>query len=369
MSGWLDIVAAVVAAAVAVAAAVTVWRAGFRRWPLAAAVIVSITVTLALRPPPGYVPSWTVDLLLMLVEWCAFAMSIVRVVHRESRRTAVLAAAAGALAMSMLVLRLIDLSSWPAAQACVVWTVSVVPAVALGLMLRAQARQQARLVIETRRRQQLRLARDLHDFVAHDVSEILATAQAGNVIGATDPARAASLFQRIEDAGQRAMSSLDRTVHMLHETGADTAGEPGPHVADLPGLVANFDAAGSTRCRLDLDPAVTDTIAPAVGAVVYRVVAEGLTNVRRHAPDASAVTVTVAPADDRWLVVTVANDVTGAGHGRPTRARGGRGIAGLRKLVEAAGGQVVAGPRGGTPGRPDGRDWHLVAMIPSRAVP
>ncbi|MEO3922548.1 histidine kinase [Micromonosporaceae bacterium B7E4] len=340
MTGWPAVVSAVAAStAIAVVA-----RAGHRCWSGATAVaLTAVTVSWAVtaagsRPPQDRAPAWTPALVPMLIEWCAFAALIVLFLRRAPARPATLVCAAATVAMSALVLRLTGVPSWQAAvQACALWTLTAVPSTALGLLLRHQAGRRRHAVAEARRGQRLQLARDLHDFVAHEVSEMIAIAQAGHVVDPADPARATALFQRIEDAGQRAMSSLDRTVRMLADTDA------GPGLADLPDLVLRFGAAGPVRASLDLDPAIVDEAPPEVGTVAYRAVAEALTNVRRHAPTASTVAVSVRRTDADRLTVAVTNAHPAAVPPAREPRRGGRGLRGLRVLAEAAGGRLRYG--------------------------
>ncbi|MFJ3204672.1 sensor histidine kinase [Streptomyces sp. NPDC086989] len=197
-----------------------------------------------------------------------------------------------------------------------------------------------RLVVETRRSQQLELARDLHDFVAHDVSGIVAQAQAARFVATADPGQALSALERIEAAGLNALASMDRMVKTLHEADGGDARPPGADaVAPLPGvdglaaLVAQFSSAGpALAARLHVAPGATDGLSRATGSTAYRVVVEALTNVRRHAPGASRVEVTSplpAPATarprsgSRWPTTAAAGGTaTGQARVRPCGGRG-----------------------------------------------
>ena len=238
----------------------------------------------------------------------------------------------------------------PALGGFAAWTLVAVCAVAVGAYLRRLDAARVRSVTEARRAQRLQLARDLHDFVAHDVSGMLAQAQAGQLLASRDPAAAAAAFRRIEQAGLQALASLDRTVHMLD--GALPAG-----LADVPELVARFGSAVDASVDLDL------VLPREIGATVYRVVVEGLTNVRRHAPGASRVAVRVGL---RGSSVVVCVGDSGAGPGRfagrglgglGLGRRGGLGLPGLAERVEALGGTLVAGPDGAG-------GWRVEASLP-----
>ncbi|MFI9329576.1 sensor histidine kinase [Kitasatospora sp. NPDC052868] len=227
------------------------------------------------------------------------------------------------------------------------------PAVLAGLYLRRLDDTRRSSVAAARRTQRLELAHDLHDFVAHDVSGMVAQAQAGMVLAASDPVRAAALFERIEQAGQQALASLDRTVHLLRseeENALERSPQPG--LAELAELTERFASSGGTEVRLD---AVPDgpAIPREVAATAYRIVVEALTNVRRHAPSARSVDVRVR-REGRGLEVVVRDD--GGGSQPPSPRRGGSGLAGLAARVEALGGTLTAAR--------DGDGWRTKATMP-----
>ncbi|MFE1207772.1 histidine kinase [Streptomyces albidoflavus] len=90
---------------------------------------------------------------------------------------------------------------------------------------------------EARSAQRLQLSRDLHDFVAHDVSGIVVQAQAARFVATTDPSQAVLALERIEKAGLNALASMDQTVQMLHGPEAAPATDPLPGVSQLPSLI------------------------------------------------------------------------------------------------------------------------------------
>ncbi|MER5348810.1 ATP-binding protein [Kitasatospora sp. NPDC002551] len=231
------------------------------------------------------------------------------------------------------------------------------PAVLVGLYLRGLDDARRRSVAAARRSQRLELAHDLHDFVAHDVSGMVAQAQAGMVLAASDPARAAALFERIERAGLQALASLDRTVHLLRREDADgPVRGPQPGLAELAELTERFAGSDGVEVRLDA-PAEDPGIPREVAATAYRVVVEALTNVRRHAPAARTVEVRVR-RDGRRLTVRVRDDGGAAPQPSGPR-RGGSGLAGLAARVEALGGTLAAGREGG--------GWQVAVTLPLKA--
>ncbi|MCX5229998.1 sensor histidine kinase [Streptomyces sp. NBC_00233] len=229
--------------------------------------------------------------------------------------------------------------------------VLVVRAAPAGLQLRGLDATRRRSVEAARRDQRLALAHDPHDFVARDVSGMVALGQAGTVLAASDPARAAALFERIERAGQQALGPLDRTVHLLRtpEEQRESERAPQPGLDELPVLVERLAEAGGAVVRLESPPGATD-VPREVASTAYRIVVEALTNVRRHAPAARAVTVRVRRVAGR-LEVTVSDGGTGGSQG-PGAWRDGSGPAGLAARTEA---RNAHRSRASTPGSPEGR--------------
>ncbi|MBE1593532.1 sensor histidine kinase [Nonomuraea angiospora] len=306
----------------------------------------SLAVTLAhvaggLEAAPG------ADLLGM-AEGLAFAALAGLVVRYAPPRRAAPAASAAGLAGAVWLLRFFfPVSLLEAVGACAFWGLGVLLAAAVGGYLRFLDVRQERAAADARTALRLRLARDLHDFVAHDISEMLAHAQAGMVAG--DPLDA---LERVEAAGQRALSMLDRTLDTLHR---DLPLTPAGDLDGIRAAAERFSEAGpaEVRLRMDASPAVpADT-----GALAYRIVIEGLTNVRRHAPRATRVDLAVT-AGAGALEITLTNDgVAGTRGGR----RGGSGLPALAALVREQGGDLVARAV------PDG--WSLAARLPLAQSP
>jgi len=338
---WIGVLSAVVA----LSALALVRRAPAVVLPAA---VLSIGATaLYPRPAAGTAGHWSAALLPALVEYLAWGVLAVLVVRRAPVRPATLGGVGVVLANGVQVLRLITPATWLAGVgACALWTIAAAVPALIGLYLRRQDGRSAAAAVAAADLQRRRLARDLHDYVAHDISEMVASAQAGSVVGAGDPAQAAVLFGRIDEAGQRALASMDRTVHLLEQSG-------GPSLADLPALVARFDAAGTVRARLEAAPDVGECVPDTVGVLAYRVVSEALTNVRRHAPAASCAVVELRRAPG-VLIVSVRNDRPAPPP--PAARRGGRGLRSLSADVEALGGELDAGA--------DPGGWRVTAALP-----
>lgn len=209
--------------------------------------------------------------------------------------------------------------------------ISVMAAVGyLRLTESARTRQFAAIRAE----QRAEFARDLHDFVAHHVTGMVVLAQGARRIVERDPARAGDALERIEHAGGEAMNAMRSMVGMLRtpEEGAPIA--PLAGISDLGDLVERF---GEPQARLRVEGPVDD-LPVEVTSSVHRVVMEALTNVRRHASEATRVDVSVLTSED-WVTVRVVND------GRPARGDGkGFGLLGLTERVQALGGRIKAGP-------------------------
>ncbi|MFI2113132.1 sensor histidine kinase [Streptomyces rubiginosohelvolus] len=236
------------------------------------------------------------------------------------------------------------------------WLLPVAAAAAAGAYLRRQELRRRRAVAEARSAQRLQLSRDLHDFVAHDISGIVVQAQAARFVAATDPSHAVLALERIEKAGLSALAAMDRTVRMLHGPEA-AATEPLPDVSQLHLLVENFTVAGATEAHLDLPHPVTERLSREAGSVAYRIVVEGLTNIRRHAPDASRATVAFTPTATT-VEIRITNDRGAGPSARRVSRSGGLGLPALTEHAQALGGTLAAGPHG------DG-GWQLTAVLPA----
>ncbi|GAA1790661.1 sensor histidine kinase [Actinomadura chokoriensis] len=312
----------------------------------------SLAATLAYQGPAGNrTAGW------WLAESVAAAVVLHLVVRRAEARPAALAGVLAGAAVTVLPLRLTlhvvpPASGLGAVLGCLFCGLGAAGAAGTGLYLRSLDARRSRAVAEARRAQRLDLARDLHDFVAHEVGGMIVQAQAAQVGGDT-----AAALKRIEAAGARAMASLDRTVHMLHDEGP----RDGPHgLADLPALVERFSASDGTRARLAMDDAVAPP--PEVAATAYRLVVEALTNVRRHAPGATAVDVSVTAAGPALRVAVTDDGPRGRARVLRERRRSGHGLPGIAERVEALGGDFGAGPAGD-------RGWRVLALIPLRSLP
>jgi signal transduction histidine kinase len=281
--------------------------------------------------------------------------ALVFVVVRWSRpRAAALSGSLAAIGSALWVQRF--LSGEPALGAVAASAAWLVPALAAGMTawyLRWAAAERARAVTTAEAEQRLRLALDLHDFVAHDISEVVARAQAGAAVLPLGDPRVAELLGQIEAAGLRALESLDQTVHAMGDDDPVRITRGG--IDDIDELVRRFAAAGDVGAVVE--HTLTQKVDATTGAEAYRAVVEALTNVRRHAVRATTVAVVLEEADSQ-LLVSIADD--GEGGGRPGSARragAGLGLATMAERVERQGGSVRAGPR-------QPRGWRVTVALP-----
>ncbi|WP_431033198.1 sensor histidine kinase [Streptomyces sp. P6-2-1] len=226
-----------------------------------------------------------------------------------------------------------------------------------GLRQRVQDDRRAEAIERARREQRLQVARDLHDFVAHEVTGILLETQAARLVE-YDETRTKELLARLEAAGQRALSSMDDTLRVLREP--ETRTEPPSTrvrgLADLPVLLRRFEGAGHPRTALDLERGLAGTLPPEAEDAAYRLVVEALTNIRRHAPGAGLVTVT-ASRTEAGLRIAVSDDAAPpTAPATPPRTAGGTGLPALTERFESLRGSLVAGP--GAAG------WTVVGVLP-----
>ncbi len=305
------------------------------------------------------------------------------------RQAAALCSILGLLSSTALFRLHVPPSTVDAAAQSAFFALGAIAAAATGGGLRSLETRRVRAVREARQHQRLELAADLHDFAAHDVSAVVVLAQAAQVIGADRPEELLSLLQQIEESGQQALGSMDRTVHMLRSPG-DSPGSPDtPRTTPPPGtyglddivdVVDRFRATGPADVRLDMDRRSERVrrVPHEVAGTAHRVVVEALTNVRRHAATAPWVAVSVlldgAEDDGPVLTVSVANGPpapgrTGGGHLGDRVHPAATGLAGLSERTRALGGTLRFGAARENHGArtedgPHGPGWQVTATFP-----
>lgn len=217
----------------------------------------------------------------------------------------------------------------------------------------ARARDElARLAVTQER---VRIARELHDMVAHSMSVIAVQAATGRLVIDCDPARAGEALAAIEVTTRSALDEMRQLLAVLREEGeAGGSLDPTPGLTDVHDLVARMAQAGLTvEVSLTGD---TTQVPPGVSLACYRIIQEGLTNALKHAGQ-THVAVTVTCGDDAVTVqLRDRGEVRDGDHGS------GQGTIGMRERAALYGGTFSAGPH------PDG-GWSVRAILPYQSRP
>jgi signal transduction histidine kinase len=223
----------------------------------------------------------------------------------------------------------------------------------LGAALRYRIRARMRELDQVKLLERERLARDLHDTVAHHVSAMAIRAQAGLATSDSQPDAATDALRVIEAEASRALAEMRAMVRFLRQNEpADLA--PIPRVADLEQFANRSPLGPSVGVEIVGDVA---DLPPPVGTAIYRLAQESVTNARRHARHATRIEVRVV-ADDRAVHLRVSDD--GESPTRPAAAQG-HGLIGMIERAGLLGGTCEAGPN------PD-RGWTVTAMLPRTGV-
>ncbi|MFN8036660.1 MAG: histidine kinase [Acidimicrobiia bacterium] len=200
--------------------------------------------------------------------------------------------------------------------------------------------ERLRALDDARAAERTRVARELHDVVAHHVTMLVVQAEAA----ASEPALAGtatqSAFDDLARSGRDAMIELRRLLGVLRSGESPALIAPRPTLRDLDALVTDVDAAGATVTVQVNGP--VDTLPTAVDLAAFRIVQEGLTNVVKHAPGSKAA-VTITPTD-RDLAILITNTPTPRGGATPGLSNHGVGLIGLHERAELLGGTLTSGP-------------------------
>ncbi len=333
------------------------WR---RRYPLAMQLVTEVIlgVWIFLLYPPAQQPPLEAFLLTLLVDYSS-------AVHAQGRRVWAAAALAATWIPGTILLSLRAGQSPGGALAA--W-VLVAVVFGFGLIIRRQRSLTRRLEeyaseLEREREERAalaatlersRIARELHDVIAHSLSMIVVQAAAERRV-LTDPTSGtADVLRTIEEAGRQAMTEMRRLLGVLRRTDEPPLQVPQPRLQDLDLLVEQFRAAGlPVELRVEGDP---HSLAPGIELSAYRIVQESLSNALKHAGPAHA-KVNVRYGEEQ-LVLEISDD------GKPPMrtAPGGHGLLGMRERVALYNGTVEAGPVA------DG-GFRVHAVLPSAEAP
>jgi signal transduction histidine kinase len=186
-----------------------------------------------------------------------------------------------------------------------------------------------------------RIAREMHDVVAHTLSVVVAQADGGRFAGAHNPAQATHALETIADVGRSALTEMRALLGILRDRDTGTAMGPQPSLGDVPTLVATMREGGLAVSFVTTGTPRTMPIG--AGLAVYRIVQEALTNVLKHSGPAVTAFVQLQWEADA-VTVTVSDD------GRGAAARGdgkGTGLEGMRERTSVFSGTLSAGPKAG----------------------
>lgn len=305
------------------ALACTLGLLGRRRHPLELALGVGAVLLAAsvLGAPPE-----SIGVLLAVV------VAVYSVAAARALRPALAGAAAVCVGVSVAIVRDPTDSAWNIPPTLLLFV--AIP-FAGGLALRGRARREAREALSAER---ARIARELHDVVAHGVSLIALQADAAAAALEHDPARAREPVEAIAVTAREALAELRRLLEVVRAPDEDDPRAPRPGVARLPELVERVRRAG-LAVDLRVEGAPCD-LAPGVDLAVFRVAQEALTNALRHSGMAEVSVILRYGAAD--VEIEVVDD------GRPpSSATEGFGLIGMRERVGLYGGSLQAGPRAG----------------------
>jgi signal transduction histidine kinase len=186
--------------------------------------------------------------------------------------------------------------------------------------------------------ERLRIARELHDVLAHTMSVVAVQAGTGRLVGPTHPDEAIKALTAVEATARSAMHEMRQLLTVLRtDTDTDASVTPTPGLDDLAALVAHVTEAGmAVDVRVEGEPRPIPT---SIGLAAYRITQEALTNVIKHAGPAHASVLVRYTAHD--VIVEVRDD----GHGTAATAEtGGHGLIGMRERAAVHGGELTAGP-------------------------
>jgi signal transduction histidine kinase len=220
--------------------------------------------------------------------------------------------------------------------------------------LERQRDQQARISVAAER---TRIAREMHDVVAHSLSVMVTLSDGAALKQAAEPERANLAMRQVSATGHQALDEMRRLLGVLRTEDAAESRQPQPGMAQLDGL---FDQVRSTGLAAELTVTGTPTpMPPGAELTVYRIVQEALTNILKHAADPTRISVAIAYRSDS--VTVDVHDDGARRHVRPGEGpwMAGHGLTGMRERAAVYGGAVSAGsdPAGG---------WHIHARLPMR---
>ncbi|WP_374976953.1 sensor histidine kinase [Microbacterium trichothecenolyticum] len=271
-----------------------------------------------------------------LVYWAGFASALVGALVITVYLFAGPVFAGGGLSWQTLPLALVVLVAGAFALG-LSWTIGALVRTAVRARENREAQQRAEA--ETAAEQErVRIARDMHDVVAHSLAVVIAQADGARYAATADPAIATDALATISTTARSALADVRLLLGQLRHRQGDG---PQPTIADLEELYAQVRTAG-VQLRVDVDPAPPGEPPAAVQLAVYRILQEALTNALRHGAPAGSVDVRLS-----WLPDRVELDVRNPIVPGSQPGRSGHGIIGMRERAQLAGGRLDAADEAG----------------------
>jgi signal transduction histidine kinase len=371
----------------------TLWLAGDWAQPLLA-VLVALPVGLRRRDPTGALLLALVGCsLVVFVGWeitrgafLPLALVLYMVAATRTRTVAVasLTASLALLVIQGFILSRVGSGSGPATGVALILIIAWMLGISVQQRRAYTARMREQVATAAVTEERLRIARELHDVVAHSMTVVAVQAGFGEYVFDNDPAQARTALGNIQHVTREALSDMQRLLGVLRQDGTgqpDAAGSgsqpedgqaavparqlqlaPAPGLADLERLVSTTAGAG---VRVDLIRTGTRRDIPAaIDQAAFRIVQEALTNVVKHS-GASNCQVIVGYERDGLTVEITDPGGTGPAARKPPAAHAdgtGHGILGMRERVSLCGGEFTAGPR-------PGQGFEVIAHFPLPALP
>ncbi|MFF2629412.1 sensor histidine kinase [Kitasatospora griseola] len=312
------------------------WGAG------AVAAVVWLPVAVRRRRPVGVLYTVLAGAVLALAftgweeSWIPVGVALYTVAAQEPRRRSAtaLGCSLGAVAAAMALVPRPVPASGVAGDVVFASVMMTLPWL-VGTALREQRSYAELAARQALTDERLRIARELHDVVAHHLTVIAVRAEVARAVAAADPQEAERTLALVGTAGRTALTEMRRMLGVLRSPGDGAELGSAPGLADLPALA---DGAGP-RVELSVDPG--PPLPPGVELAVYRIVQEALTNVVRHAGSADC-RVNLSRTDPEAVEIEVVNDAPSRTPSR--RPGGGHGLVGMRERAAMCGGTLAAGP-------------------------
>jgi signal transduction histidine kinase len=277
--------------------------------------------------------------------------------HTSGRRTLV----AGGMVVGLYVMAFASDGTGITTDTVIFYTLLLSTPWAAGRAVRQRRLRDRELELEKGRaaaaivEERARIARELHDVVAHSISVMVIQARGGRRVLESEPADARDAFAVIEWTGRQALDEMRRLVGMLRSGDESLPLAPQPSLKELGTLVEQVRAAG-LPVQVAIEGERRD-LPPGVDLSAFRIVQEALTNALRHAGPAHARVVLRYRTDD--LEIEISDDGPGSGDGSGSGS--GYGLVGMRERIEVYGGELQAG-------RQAGGGYALRVRLPSRSA-